>query len=34
MADYDISLTKDQAEGLLTSDDGLKGLVSLGDAYV
>jgi len=29
MAEYDISLTKDQVEGLLTSDDGLKGLVEV-----
>jgi len=28
MAEYDISLTKDQVEGLLTNDDGLKGLVT------
>jgi len=28
MADYDISLTKDQVEGLLINDDGLKGLVT------
>ena len=29
MAEYDISLTKDQVEGLLTNDDGLKGLVTV-----
>jgi transposase-like protein len=28
MAEYDISLTKDQVEGLLINDDGLKGLVT------
>jgi len=28
MADYDISLTKGQVEGLLINDDGLKGLVT------
>ena len=27
MADYEINLTGDQVKGLLTSDDGLKGLV-------
>ena len=27
MTEYDISLTKDQVEGLLTNDEGLKGLV-------
>jgi len=29
MTKYDISLNKDQVEGLLTSDDGLKGLVEV-----
>ncbi|MBL4775814.1 MAG: IS256 family transposase [Mariprofundus sp.] len=28
MTEYDISLTKDQVEGLLTDDEGLKGLVT------
>jgi len=29
MTEYDISLTKDQVEGLLTNDEGLKGLVTV-----
>jgi len=29
MAEYDISLTTNQVEGLLTNDDGLKGLVTV-----
>jgi len=30
MAEYEINLTGDQVKGLLTSDDGLKGLVEDG----